>query len=215
MKLYGYRNGRTLRALWALEEAGLGYELVEVDVTKGEGQAAWFRQLNPFGKVPVLVDGDLVLSESAAICQYVAEQRPASRLMPAPGTAENAHCQQWISFLLTEVDAPLWTIAKHRFALPAERRVPAVVDTAVWELQRALQLLDEALAGRDFLAGSTLTVADIIAGHCLAWAKSARIDVNGEHLASYAQALGNRPAMLRASERARSGAGHSVDDGLK
>jgi glutathione S-transferase len=207
MRLYGYRNGRTLRALWALEEVGAEYEFVEVDVTKGEGQTEWFLKINPFGKVPVLVAGDLVISESAAICQHVAQTHPAAALLPPPATAESAHCHQWISFLLTEVDAPLWTIAKHRFALPVEKRVPAVVDTALWELQRALRLLDDALRGREFLVGDRLTVADIVAGHCLVWAKSARIAVEGARLASYGQELGNRPAMVRAGERARSGAG--------
>jgi len=104
MRLYGYRNGRTLRALWVLEEVGAEYEFVEVDVTKGEGQAEWFLKINPFGKVPVLVDGDVVISESAAICQHVAETYPAAALLPPPATADSAHCHQWISFLL-----PKWT----------------------------------------------------------------------------------------------------------
>ena len=211
MRLYGYRNGRTLRALWALEECNVDYDFVEVDVTKGEGQAEWFLKINPFGKVPVLVDGDLTISESAAICQYVAERQPASGLLPPTATPESAHCHQWTSFLLTEVDAPLWTIAKHRFALPADKRVPAVVDTALWELQRALRVLDDALVGREFLAGDRLTVADIIAGHCVMWANSARIAVEGTRLAAYVKTLGNRPAMLRASERARSGAGRVIE----
>ena len=127
MKLYGYKNGRTLRALWALEEAQVEYEYVSVDLFKGEARTDAFLKLNPAGKVPVLVDGEQTIPESAAICLHVAEKHPASGLLPPPATPERTECYRWISFILTEVDAPLWTIAKHRFALPAERRVEAVI----------------------------------------------------------------------------------------
>jgi len=122
MKLYGYRNGRTLRAAWALEEVGAEYEYVEVHLMRGEGQEASFMAINPAGKVPVLIDGQVV-TESAAICMHLAEKYPASRLLPPVGSPERTECYKWISFILTEIDASLWTIAKHRFALPKERRV--------------------------------------------------------------------------------------------
>lgn len=71
MKLYGYRNGRTLRALWALEEADAKYDNAEVDLFKGEARTPEFLKLNPAGKVPVLVDEEHVITESAAICLHV------------------------------------------------------------------------------------------------------------------------------------------------
>src|SRR6266513_5794972 len=87
MKLYGYRNGRTLRALWALEEVGANYEYVEVDVMQGEGRKPSFLKINPGGKVPVLEDGGTIVTESAAICMHLAEKYTASRLLPPVGTA--------------------------------------------------------------------------------------------------------------------------------
>lgn len=173
LKLYGYRNGRTLRALWTLEEAGAPYEYVEVDVLRGEGKAGWFLQINPAGKVPVLVDGDLVLSESAAICLHIAERYPDARLLPPPGTNARSECFRWISFILTELDAPLWTIAKHRFALAADKRVPAVIETAKWEFGEAVALLAQGLGEREWLCGA-FSVADVLAGHVLLWGRSAR-----------------------------------------
>jgi len=141
MKLYGYRNGRALRALWALEEVGAEYEYVEVDIMHGQGREPWFLKINPGGKIPVLDDGGTIITESAAICMHLAEKYPASRLLPPVGSAERTECYKWISFVLTELDALLWTISKHRFALPKERRIPAVIACAAWEFEAAIKIL--------------------------------------------------------------------------
>jgi glutathione S-transferase len=200
MKLYGYRNGRTLRAAWALEEVGAEYEYVEVDLMRGEGREPWFLAINPAAKVPVLIDGGQVITESAAICMHLAEKYPASRLLPPIGSPERTECYKWISFILTEIDAPLWTIAKHRFALPKERRVPGVVDTAKWEFDIAVRILETGLNRRRFLTSDTLTVADILAGHTLSWAKSARFELASD-LERYLDSLLTRDAAKRAGER--------------
>jgi glutathione S-transferase len=202
MKLYGYRNGRTLRALWALEEVGAEYEYVEVDVMHGQGHEPWFLKINPGGKVPVLDDGGTIVTESAAICMHLAEKHPASRLLPPAGSAERTECYKWISFVLTELDALLWTIAKHRFGLPKDRRVPAVIDCAGWEFDAAVKILASGLGDRPYLVGASLTVADILAGHTLLWAKSARLELDSGSLLNYLNTLTARDAFGRARERA-------------
>jgi glutathione S-transferase len=202
MKLYGYRNGRTLRALWALEEVGAEYEYVEVNVMQGDGREPSFLKINPGGKVPVLDDGGTIITESAAICMHLAEKYPASDLLPPVGTAERTECYKWISFVLTELDALLWTISKHRFALPKEHRVPAVVECAAWEFEAAVRILATGLGDRAYLAGASFTVADILAGHTLLWAKSARLELGSDSLARYLTALTTRIAFTRARERA-------------
>ena len=204
MKLYGYRNGRTLRALWALEEVGAPYEYVEVDIIHGQGREPWFLKINPGGKVPVLDDAGTVITESAAICMHLAEKHPESRLLPPPATPERTACYRWISFILTELDAPLWTITKHRFVLPEKRRVPAVIDTAGWEFSVAAKILETALEDDLYLVGNSLTVADILAGHTLLWAKSARLEL-GSALATYVNALKGRNTFVRAREKANEG----------
>lgn len=206
MKLYGYRNGRTLRALWALEEVGAQYEYVEVDVMRGAGREPWFLQINPGGKVPVLEDDGRVITESAAICMHVADKNPGCRLMPPAGTPDRTECYRWISFVLTELDAALWTAAKHRFGLPRERRVPAVIETAGWEFRNAVTILAAAVEHRPFLVGDSLTVADILAGHTLLWAKSARLSLGSDSLQSYLEALLGRPAAIRARAMAKDSA---------
>ena len=198
MKLYGYRNGRTLRALWVLEEAGAQYDYVEIDLFKGEARTPDFLKLNPAGKVPVLVDEEHVITESAAICLHVAEHFSASGLLPPPATAARTECYRWISFVVTELDSALWTIAKHRFALPKEKRVDAVLDTAAWEYGMAAKILADAISGRSYVAGDEFTVADIVAGHTLLWAKSARVSIQSAVLADYLDKLQRRPAFQRA-----------------
>jgi len=200
MKLYGYRNGRTLRAAWALEEVGAAYEYIEVDLKRGEGRKPWFLAINPAGKVPVLIDGDRVITESAAICLHLAEKFPESRLLPPVGSPERTECFKWISFILTELETPLWTIAKHRFALPNERRVPAVIDTATWEFGIPVRILEAGLNRRAFLVGDSLTVADILAGHTLSWAKSTRFELSSG-LERYLAPILARDATRRARER--------------
>ena len=202
MKLYGYRNGRALRALWALEEVGAEYEYVEVDIMHGQGREPWFLKINPGGKIPVLDDGGTIVTESAAICMHLAEKYPASRLLPPVGSAERTECYKWISFVLTELDALLWTISKHRFALPKERRIPAVIDCAAWEFEAAIKILASGLGDRAYLVGASFTVADILAGHILLWASSARLEVGAESLVRYLNALKMRDAFARARDKA-------------
>lgn len=200
MRLYGYKNGRTLRALWALEEAGVAYEYVEIDLLKGEGRTPAFLKINPSGKVPVLTDGAHTITESAAICLHIGEKYPESQLLPPPGTPARTECYRWVSFVLTEIDSALWTIAKHRFALPKEKRVEAILDTAAWEYGVAAKILAAEVAAREYLAGA-FSVADILAGHTLLWARSARVNIQSEPLDNYLRRLETREALERAQSR--------------
>ena len=147
MKLYGCPNSRSLRAAWALEEAAAEYEYVHVDLFKGAARTPEFLALNPAGKVPVLVDGELTLTESGAIIDYIGEKFPASGLAPR-NAAARANCLRWMFFAQTELEQPLWTIAKHRFALPKDKRIAGIEATARWEFALAAKLLDGALADR-------------------------------------------------------------------
>ena len=203
MKLYGHPNSRATRALWALEEVQADYEYVHVDLKTDQGRSESYLALNPAGKVPTLVDGELVITESAAICLYLGDKFPQSGLTPPIGTAERAACYRWISFAISELEQPLWTIAKHRFVLPEEKRVPAILQTAFWEFSIAVSVLAKGLANRPYAAGEKFSVADILLGHTLAWARSTRIELGHETLNDYADRILNRPAVAHARERAR------------
>ena len=211
MKLYGHPNSRATRVLWALEEVQAEYEYVHVDLKTGQGRSDSYLALNPAGKVPTLVDGDLVITESAAICLYVGDKFPESGLVPSIGTAERADCYRWVSFAISELEQPLWTIAKHRFVLPEEKRVAAILQTAFWEFSVAAGVLAKGIADRPYATGEQFTAADILLGHTLAWARSTRIELGHDSLIVYADRVLDRPALERARKRARTASGTVKD----
>ena len=144
---YSFPNSRSLRVTWTLEELGLEYLCQHVALDSGEGQTAEHLARHPDGKVPVIEKtGELTLFESAPICRYLAEQYGDGRLLPE-SAAERAQVDQWLSFIVTEIEQPLWLQAKHKFALPQDQRVPSVLPTAAWEFQRALACTRTPLPG--------------------------------------------------------------------
>ncbi len=200
MKLYGSKNSRSLRCAWALEEAGATYDYERVNMMKGEGQSPAFKAINRAGKIPVLTDDDMTLTESMAIVMYVAEKFPASPLMPA-SAVQRAQVFRWIFYVVSEVEPHLWAIAQHRFALPEDKRVSAIEPTCVWQLQREFRVIETMLAEGEFIAGDAFSAADIVLTHCLTWALSAKVEVAGEASRSYIERMKNRPAFQRAVAR--------------
>ena len=136
--LYGTPVSRALRVSWLLEELDVAWQFQFLDFAKGENRSDWFLTLNPSGKMPVLKDGEFVLTESAAIMQYLAEVYGPNWL-PARGTQASALHAQWVSFITCELEQPLWTIGKHRFALPEAQRLPAIFPTAKWDIRMHVQ----------------------------------------------------------------------------
>lgn len=202
MKLYGSKNSRSLRCVWALEEAGATYDYQRVNMMKGEGYAPAYKAVNPLGKIPAFQDGELTLTESMAIVQYVADVFPQAALIPdAP--AARAEVNRWVYYAVTEVEPHLWAIAQHRFALPEDKRVAALEPTTVWQLARSLRPIEKTLATHPFIAGAAFSMADIVVFHCLVWALSAKLEGVGVASLAYVARLKTRPAYQRAVERER------------
>lgn len=201
LTIHGSSGTRSLRAVWTAEELGIDYDYISVSLARGEQRSADFLTLNPIGKVPLLVDGDLVIGESGAICTYLADNHPESGLIPPPGTPERARHDRWCYFVIGELEQPLWTLAKHSFALPEKARVPAVKDTARWEFQKAAKVLAAGLGDRAFAVGEGLTVADIFITHCLSWARGAKVEIEYPELIAYRDRHLARPAVARARAR--------------
>ena len=201
LTVYGFPDSRSLRMVWALEEAGAQYEYHKIELMQGEGCKPPYIEINPGGKVPALVDGDLTLTESAAICTYLGDKFPASGLTPPAGTKERALYNKWCFFVIGELEQPLWTLAKHRFVLPEKYRMPAVMDTALWEFSVAIKVLDEQLGDRSYIVGDSFTAADLLIGHTLGWARAFKVPVVSERLNQYADRILARPARERAKNR--------------
>ncbi|MGH8212869.1 MAG: glutathione S-transferase family protein, partial [Rhodanobacteraceae bacterium] len=157
MKVYGAPPTRVLRALWILNELEIDYELVPINPDGEEARSPAFRALNPTGKVPVLVDGDMVLTESAAIQLYIAEKFPAGGLIPED-VVERAQMYRWIFFLVTEIEQPLWRIARNTVIYPEEQRIPGDIEIATRECKEMLAVLEKHMQGREYLTGDRLSV---------------------------------------------------------
>lgn len=203
LTVYGCANTRSTRVVWALEEAGADYEYAPIDLRAGGGRRPDYLALNVGGKVPTLVDDGFALTESAAICSYIGDRFPAAGLVPPVGSRERARYDQWCFFALSELEQPLWTIAKHRFALPERHRVPAVIDTARWEFAVAAKVLAAGLGQQAFIVGQRFSMADILIAHILAWAQACELAPEHDNLRAYAEPLWARPALAAAKRRER------------
>lgn len=189
MKLYGYPPTRSIRVLWALRELDVPFEFITIDPTKGELRSAEFLAVNPAGKLPALVDGDLLLTESVAIVLYLAEKYREKGLMPTDLRAR-AEVYRWLLFIATELEQPLWRIARNTAVYPPEKRVPADIPVARQDFLDMAAVLEKHMEGRQFIAGDRVTVADFIAAYTL-------------DMATMVRAGGNEPQLLDGFPRLR------------
>ncbi|MBN3742078.1 MULTISPECIES: glutathione S-transferase family protein [Burkholderia] len=192
MKLYGFAGTRSQRALWGLKELDADFEFVSVNLLQGEHKRPDFLRLNPAGKVPVLVDGDLVIPESAAIVLYLADKYPEKGLLPAD-PALRAEAYRWVMFAVTELEQPLWRITRHSFLYPPEKRSPADIALASEDFTTMAALLDKHLEGREFIVGDALTVADCVTVYLIDWASECRLIEPFPQLRAYLDRLYARP----------------------
>ena len=194
--IIGHPNSRAIRILWLLEELDLDWTLT---VASPRSEPAF--KYNPGGKIPILLDGDDAVIDSVAAITYLADKH--GRFTHPAGTIARAQQDSLTQFACDEIDGSLWTAAKHRFALPEEYRVAGVKETAEFEWSRACDTLAVRLGTNDFLSGNTLTIPDIVVGHCAGWAKSAKFAWPDSPLGTYFERMQSRPALARAREKAK------------
>jgi glutathione S-transferase len=200
LKLYYAAPSRAIRPRWLLEEMAAPYELARLNLEAGEQKQAEYLAINPNGTVPTLVDGDLKLFESAAICQYLADRFPEAGMAPAVGTMERGHYYQWMHYSMTAIDIPFISILHHTAALPEAERIPAIAEENRKHLSAAITVVEQALADRPYLLGENLGAADVMVGSTLVWAASMHmVPKQCQNIMDYATRLGSRPAFLRAS----------------
>lgn len=192
IKLYGTPPTRALRVMWLLNELGLDYEMLPVSILQGENRQPDFLALNPAAKVPVLVDGSLVLTESAAIQLYLAEKHPEAGFIPEM-LEDRAQMYRWIFFLMTEIEQPLWRIVRHTFIYPEEKRLPQDIVLAKQDCLDMVAVLERHMQGREFMVGDRVSVADFNAAYTLDWANEERLLEDAPSLKAYLKAMYARP----------------------
>jgi glutathione S-transferase len=166
MRLHYLPGTAALAPHATLAEIGAPYELVRV-VRDAEGRvSAEYLALNRWGKIPTLEDGDLVLTESAAICLHLAERFPEARLVPPPGTRERSELYRWLLWLSNTVQ-----MTQMRHFYPERYGTEGVREAADAELAGHYDLLDDHLDGRDWLVGDERTVADLFLFMLIRWGR--------------------------------------------
>jgi len=194
VKLYEFGISRSARAHWVLREAGVEYESISVDLTRGEQKAAEFLAINPYGKLPVLVDTAGTVTESAAICTYIAEKYADKKLIPEQGTLARAHFYQWICFCIAEMEPQLWSIRKNMLIYPKELRSRQAIRVAKHEYTVAASVLNDHLSGNEYLLAEHFTAADIVVCFNLIWADTLKLLADFPALGKYMEKLKQRPA---------------------
>jgi glutathione S-transferase len=192
MKLYEFAPTRSIRVRWTLQELGVPFEGITVNLLAGDHRRPEFLEINPAGKIPVLVDGDLVLSESVAIVLYLAEKYPSKGLLP-PDLNGRAQVNRWLLFAATELEQPLWRIARHTALYPEHQRLPGEVALARQEFKAMAAVLEAHMQERQFVVGDGLTVADLVMAYTLDWAGEVALLDGFPHLFAYVQRMYARP----------------------
>ena len=198
LKLYHSPQSRSVRPRWLLEEIGAPYELIRVDLSKQEHKTPAYLRIHPHGAVPALIDGDLALIESAAICAYLADKFPAAHLAPSVGTAERGRYYQWMFYAMATLEPPVIQLFMHTIRLPEAERSGAIADQARATFAQVADVLAAALTGKPFLLGEQFSAADVLIGSTLVWSQFLGLLSNYPVLGEYVQRLSSRPAFERA-----------------
>ncbi len=192
-------RSRSDRILWLLEEAGAAYEVARHDLEKRTQKAAGYLSVNPFGKVPALIDRgpdgswqDVAVTESLAICAYVADVLPDARLAPAPDTPARAAYATWMATAASVLEPAF-------VDLVFPRAEPPPATALGWPSADAAQAALEARLGQArFVAGDDFSAADIMVGGLMQWLVGWGKATPGPNLARYLAEIAARPALARA-----------------
>jgi glutathione S-transferase len=196
IKLYGVPMSRAFRSLWALEEVGVEYENVPVNFLE-DAKKPQYLAINPNGRIPALVDGDVTLFESMAINLYLAKKYDGG-LQPK-SLEDDARALQWSFWGMTELEPHLLKILLNRVLLPADQRDAAEADAGAAALEAPLRVLDGALAEHSYLLGDSFTIADLNVASVLSWASFVGFDLSGcARVKAWFDACLGRPAAARA-----------------
>jgi glutathione S-transferase len=191
--LYHHPFSRAANVVWTLEEVGLPYELRYVDLRAGAHKAAEILALNPMGKLPILTDGEIVVTEAAAIALYLGDRYAYGRLAPRVDDPKRGTYLRWSLFAPSVIEpgstakAAGWTFKE---------------SVAGWGSYEAmLASMESAIAGREFVLGDTFSMADLIFGGTVRYMLAVKMLEPRPAFTAYAERLAGRPAWLRAEAR--------------
>lgn len=196
MTIYGSARSSAGRCLWCLEEAGVPYENKNLDMKTKEHKSEAFLKINPNGKIPALVDGDVTLFESMAINFYIADKYKPELL--GTDAKERALSYQWSFWASSELQDPIIQVFIQKVFMPAEKRSQTVIDENMEKLPGYFSILDNALAGKTYLNGKTFTLADLNTQSVISIAPHLGIDLSVyKNIDLWMKAISDRPAFQK------------------
>jgi glutathione S-transferase len=191
MKLYWCKNTRAFRIAWLLEESGISYERVNIDIRDPHAKDdPAFRAASPMGKVPALEDGPARLCDSGAICIYIADQYPQSKLGPPIGSPDRARFLQWVTYTNSAVEPAM----AEKFAKLESR--PASYGWGSFDL--VVESLRSELSNSEWILGERFCAADVLLGTSAFFLQQFGLLHDDPVLGPYAARCMARPACKRA-----------------
>jgi glutathione S-transferase len=192
VRLYHVPNTRSNRVLWLLEEIGAPYDvtLMTADERRGEEHVS----RHPLGRVPVIEDEDGFVFESLAILLHIADLHPDAGLIPPLGSHDRALVYQWSVFAMTELEPAVLEVLAARRREDQER-----ADAGVERFGEAAAVVEDALDEGDYLVGGRFSVADLVCGAVLLFARRLELIEGMPRIARYLELLEARPARQRAN----------------
>jgi glutathione S-transferase len=192
--LYTNPMSRGRIARWMLEEVGQPYRAEILDYT-GSMKAPEYLAINPMGKVPAVRHGDTIVTETAAICAYLADAFPETALAPPPGSRLRGPYYRWLFFGAGPIEAANTNKAL-RLVVPAERTVMVGYGTQ----EEVLSALEDRLSGSEYIAGDRFTAADVYVGSHIGSGMAFGMIDKRPAFERYWSLIGSRPAAQRARE---------------
>ena len=194
MKLFWAPQTRSQRAIWMLEEAGVDYEMERIELSSPDrADSAEFLAASPMGKVPAIVDGDVLMSESAAICIYVADRYATGTLAPAADDAQRGKFLYWTMYTPAVVEPAM----SEKFNNVEGNRY-----RSGWgDFDLMIETWDSALEGKHWVLGDQFTAADVMLGSSAIFLRMFNMLPESKNLDAYADRCLARPANQRALEK--------------
>jgi glutathione S-transferase len=192
LKIYHVAGTRSVRVIWLAEELGLSYEVIPVDFSAEYRSSPEWRALNPVGKVPVMIDGDLTLFESGAMVQVILDRYGKGRLQPERGSTEHAHFLQWCWFAEATFARPLGEIVNHRREFAEDEQSEGAITEMQNRAWLCVDALDNEMQDRDWLGGA-FSASDIMMGYSLMLVTRLVPREFPQHVAAYYERISSRP----------------------
>jgi glutathione S-transferase len=196
--LYFAPGTRATRIAFLLEELGVPWDKVTLDLAKREQKTADYLKLNPNGVVPTLKDGETVIFESVAIALHLADRFADKGLAPPPDSPLRGRYLSWMVWSMTTLEPPIGEVYVERLK-PAEQQSATVIAAALERFRASAQVLEGELTG-PYLLGDTLSAADVMVGCVLAFAEMLGMLDGHQRLRDYVGRITARPAYRRAMQ---------------